>query len=76
MALIAYSLQNRVNMVLLLPYSLLKEVLWSLAIVSEQREEVPHHVKLELSSATLIEMVVQDKLWEGKSRNNLLLISI
>ena len=47
----------------LLAYSLLEEVLWSLAIVSEQREEVPHHVKLELSSATLIEMVVQDKLW-------------
>lgn len=48
----------------LLPYSLFEEVLWSLAVVSKQRKEVPGHVKLQLCCTTLIEMVVQYELWE------------
>lgn len=54
----------------LLPYSLFEEVLWSLTVVSKQRKEVPGHVKLQLCSTTLIEMVVQYKLCErsGKRR--------
>lgn len=48
----------------LLPYSLFEEVLWSLTVVSKQRKEVPGHVKLQLCSTTLIEMVVQYKLCE------------
>lgn len=43
---------------------LLKEVLGSFAVVTEQRKKVPGHVELNLSGSTFTEMIKQDHLTE------------
>lgn len=43
-------------------HSLLEVIIWPLAVVSKEGEQIPRHVKLQLCSPTLVKVVVQDHL--------------